>query len=239
MRLNLEQKLEEAINLNDNLEAEVNRLRNQNSSVERDFRAQMDDARQNERDLERDLRNELDAVRREGRDNERELRAELEDARRNERVGGSQARDLSRSDSRNRMTDERGQQLEMELDEQRRVTDEVRRDAARYMQDMRLMAQTSADALEKEERFRDQVSVLEREVRDWKNKYAAAKTRERSLRASSLGLPAANDDSKHYAQFMSPDGAVRDVLVTTFKSPSTSCFSSCGSRTAPTKSWSA
>jgi hypothetical protein len=210
-RRNLEKKLEEAQTLNDSLQVELNKLREDNAAVERDLRLQLDDARRSERDLERDLRAQVDQARREGLDMERDLRTQLE----NLRLKDNQGR--TRPDSAPGEWQQRCESLEKQLMEQQRTTDEVRREASQFLQEMRSLSEQSTEALEKEERLLDQVSQLEREVREWKSRYIKAKTRERSLRASSLGLPSANGESPQYSQFMSPDGLVKDFHVTNYQ----------------------
>ena len=211
LRRNLEQKLEEAQALNDSLQMELNKLREDNAAVERDLRKQLDDARRSERDLERDLRAQIDQARREGLDMERDLRAQLENVRLNEN------QNLSRADGAPEDWQRRCESLEKQLMDQQATTDEVRREASQFLQEMRILSEQSTEALEKEERLLDQVSQLGREVREWKSRYAKAKTRERSLRASTLGLPSANGASPQYSQFMSPDGLVKDFHVTNYQ----------------------
>jgi hypothetical protein len=211
LRRNLEQKLQEAQTLNDTLQAELNKLRDHNAAVERDLRLQLDDARRSERDLERDLRDQLDQARREGLDMERDLRAQLENMRLNDTQSRPQA------DSVPEEWQQRCESLEKQVAEQQRTTDEVRREASQFLQEMRILSEQSSEAFEKEERLLDQVSQLEREVREWKSRYIKTKTRERSLRASSLGLPSANGESPQYSQFMSPDGLVKDFHVTNYQ----------------------
>jgi hypothetical protein len=76
-------------------------------------------------------------------------------------------------------------------------------------------------AVEKEERLVQQVSSLEAELKDWKSRYARAKTQLRTLKASSIGLSAMlSPDISNYTRdpgFATPDGLVKDVHVTKFQ----------------------
>lgn len=213
LRRNLEEKLEDAQALNESLQSELNKVREGNAAIERDLRLQLDDARRSERDLERDLRAQLDAATRQNFDMERDLRAQIDEARRDT----EQNRSLNQADSAPSDWQQRCEALEKLLADQQRTTEEVRREASQFLQEMRMLSEQSTEAFEKEERLLDQVSQLEREVREWKSRYAKAKTRERSLRASSLGLPSANGESPQYSQFMSPDGLVKDFHVTNYQ----------------------
>lgn len=115
----------------------------------------------------------------------------------------------------------RAEDLEQELNEQQQLADEVRRDAAQYLQEMRELSNRSDMAFEKEERLTNQVNALEIELREWKARYARAKTQLRSLKASSIGLASlASPDISNYtrdASFSTPDGMVKDVHITKFQ----------------------
>jgi hypothetical protein len=190
-------------------------VRSENEASERDLRAQIDDAQRNERALEQDLKVQIDEVRRQGTDVERELRAQLESA-----VVNNNTRSRSRADSAPGEWRERYEAMERELAEQRQTTEEVRRDAAQFLQEMRTLSEQSADALEKEDQLLDQVSALERDVREWKSRYAKIKGQNRSLRASSVGLPGINADASQYsrdAEFSTPDGMIKDFHITNYQ----------------------
>lgn len=116
---------------------------------------------------------------------------------------------------------QRCEELEQELSEQQQVTEEVRRDASTFLQEMRELSSRSDAAVEKEERLVQQVSALEAELKEWKGRYARSKTQLRNLKASSIGLAAmASPDISNYtrdAAFSTPDGQVKDVHVTKFQ----------------------
>jgi uncharacterized membrane protein YccC len=150
--------------LNNSLKAEIDRVQSEKQASERDLQNQVETARRNERDLERDLRTQLDTTRREGQDIERDLRAQLASM-----AGGAMGSRGMNNDAPVEWR-ERFETLEQELTAQRQTTEEVRRDAAQFLQEMRSLSQQSTEAIGKEERLLDQVSALEREVREWKSR---------------------------------------------------------------------
>ena len=81
--------------------------------------------------------------------------------------------------------------MQDELTEQQRITDEVRQEAVQYLNEMRTMSENSVGSFEREEKLVTQVSNLERELKEWKARYARAKSQLRSLRASSAVFSAA------------------------------------------------
>ncbi|KAF1846070.1 uncharacterized protein K460DRAFT_119468 [Cucurbitaria berberidis CBS 394.84] len=177
LRYSLEEKVEQAENLNSSLRSDIDRLRSENDGVEKSLRAQIADL---------------------------ESRAPQQ-AYEN---GGGELR-------------QRCEALERELSEQQQVTEEVRRDASIFLQEMKELSSRSDAAVEKEERLATQVSLLETELKDWKSRYARAKTQLRNLKASSIGLSSlASPDIANYARdpnFNTPDGLVKDVHVTKFQ----------------------
>lgn len=217
LRSSLEAKVQEAQDLNNSLKAEIDRVQSEKQTSERELQGQIENARRNERDLERDLRTQLDNTRKESRDVERDLRTQLAAT-----AGGTMgSRTLSRTNSDAPPEwRERFETLEQELTAQRQTTEEVRRDAAQFLEEMRTLSQQSADAIGKEERLLDQVSALEREIREWKSRYSKVKSQNRSLRASSLGLPGINVDVSQFAQdspYTTRDGLIKDFHVTNYQ----------------------
>ncbi|KAF2840939.1 hypothetical protein M501DRAFT_929926 [Patellaria atrata CBS 101060] len=176
LQYSLEQKVEEAQRLNTSLQSELERMRIEKESSERDLRMQLDEARQ-------------------------------ESARGNRSNDDGEWR-------------ERYENLEKELEEQQQITEDVRRDASQFLQEMRSLSEQSHAAVEKEERLGQQVTQLENEIRDWKSRYARIKTQLRTFKASSIGLAAQNSNVAVYVRdttFTHPEGLVKDVQVTKFQ----------------------
>lgn len=217
LRSSLEAKVQEAQDLNDSLKTEIDRVQGEKQASERELQGQIENARRSERDLERDLRTQLESTRKEGQDVERDLRTQL--AAMAEGALGSRSLSRTNSDAPPEWR-ERFEILEQELNDQRQTTEEVRHDAAQFLEEMRSLSQQSADAIAKEERLLDQVSALEREIREWKSRYSKVKSQNRSLRASSLGLPGINADVSQFAHespYTTQDGLIKDFHVTNYQ----------------------
>ncbi|KAI4709747.1 hypothetical protein J4E89_005764 [Alternaria sp. Ai002NY15] len=177
LRNSLEQKVQQAENLNSSLRSEIDRLRNENEDVESSLRAQIEDLQSR---------------------------------------APQQAHDNGDGEWRQRC-----EELERELGEQQQVAEEVRRDAAMFLQEMKELSARSDAAAEKEEQMANQVSSLETELKDWKSRYAKAKTQLRNLKASSMGLQQLmslnQTNITRDAAFTTPDGLVKDVHITKFQ----------------------
>lgn len=109
--------------------------------------------------------------------------------------------------------------LQAELQEQQQVTEEVRREAAGFLMEMKALSEQSHSRWEHEERLSSEVHRLEEEVKQWKSRYAKAKTQLRHLRASSTGIELRSDVNaiaKDNA-FLQDNGLVKDVHVTKFQ----------------------
>ena len=185
-------------------------------------RAQWDDLRysleekvEKAETLNTSLRSEIDKIRMENSDSERKLQAHISDLQ-----AQSRQPQLSNNGDDGGWR-QRCEDLERELQEQQQISEEVRRDASVFLQEMRELSARSDNALEKEERLTNQVTLLEKELKEWKSRYAGAKTQLRSLKASSIGLASlASPDITNYARDASiatPDGVVKDVHVTKFQ----------------------
>lgn len=162
--------------------------------------------------LNASLRSEIEKIRNDNEDTERSLRAQIAVLEAN----GMQHGSGQDGDEWQR----RCHELEQELNEQQHVTEEVRRDAATFLQEMKELSARSDAAVEKEERMVNQISALESEVKDWKSRYARAKTQLRNLKASSIGLSLASPAITNLSRdttFSAPDGLVKDVHITKFQ----------------------
>ncbi|WKT39606.1 hypothetical protein QSH57_001425 [Fusarium oxysporum f. sp. vasinfectum] len=175
LRLNLENKLAEAQNLNDSMKQELQRVRE-------------------DHDIE---------IQR--------LRDDVAAAHESARSTGPAASD---SDLQ-RENDE----LRQELREQQQVTEEVRKEAQEFLLEMRQLSQQSGSTHERHAELEQTIERLEREVHEWKNRYAGAKTQLRHMRASSAGPGIEHDAAKHVREkgFMDDRGLVKDVHVTKFQ----------------------
>ncbi|KAF2848550.1 cell polarity protein-like protein [Plenodomus tracheiphilus IPT5] len=195
----------------------ADRTRDGNTASERaewdELRLSLEEKVEKAETLNSSLRSEIDKLRSENEGVERSLRAQIAEleSRPPQQAIGNNGGDWQR----------RCEELEQDLSEQQQVTEEVRRDAAVFLQEMRELSSKSDAAVEKEERMAGQLSALEAELKDWKSRYATQKTQLRNLKASSIGLSSlALSDMIPYTRdpaLSSPDGLVKDVHVTKFQ----------------------
>lgn len=157
------------------------------------------------------LREELDRLRDEHANEIRQLREDVDEARAsatNTAPGRGDA-ELEREND----------ELRAALKEQRETTAQVRREAQDFLQEMKLLSQQSGSSWAKQGELEKTIESLEQEVRDWRNRYAKAKTQLRSMRSSSMSLPADDDAGRHVRDkgFTDDSGLVKDVHVTKFQ----------------------
>jgi predicted nuclease with TOPRIM domain len=172
------------------LEGKVLRAEDLNISLQ----SELDQARIDQSNMERDLREQLEAA--QGTVGDTELQRRFDDLER------------------------RHQNLQAELQEQQQVTEEVRRDAANFLKEMRAMSERSNATWEREEKLSRDVNRLEEEVKEWKGRYVKARTQLRHLRTSSIGISNFRTDVGALArqnELMQPNGLVKDVYVTKFQ----------------------
>lgn len=163
-------------------------------------------------DLNSSLQLELDRVRAEQDSMERDLRSQLNEA----------SRGIGDTDLQARYADleTRHQSLQAELQQQRQVTDEVRREASTFLMEMKTLSEQSHANWEREEQLSTEVHRLEGEVNEWKHRYAKAKAQLRHLRTASGGISDSRPDASVLAKehdLVHVDGLVKDVHVTKFQ----------------------
>ncbi|KAF5019873.1 hypothetical protein F66182_8109 [Fusarium sp. NRRL 66182] len=179
LRLNLENKLAEAQNLNDSMKQELQRVRE-----DHDIETQR-------------LRDDVAAAQESAQESARNIEPVASDS------------ELQREND----------ELRHELQEQQRVTEEVRKEAEEFLHEMRLLSQQSGSTHERHAELEKIIERLEREVHEWKNRYASTKTQLRHMRASSAGPGIEHDAAKHVREkgFVDDNGLVKDVHVTKFQ----------------------
>ncbi|KAK0733583.1 hypothetical protein B0T26DRAFT_736496 [Lasiosphaeria miniovina] len=164
------------------------------------------------KELNNSLQRALDQIRDEHENEIQQLTDQLEEARqssRNKKPNGAASAELEREN----------QELRLALRDQQDVTEEVRREAQEFLREMRLLSQQSGATWERQTDLEKTIESLEKEVRDWRNRYARTKTQLRNMRASSLGLTIDQDAGKYIREkgFTQENGLVRDVHVTKFQ----------------------
>ncbi|KAF5671041.1 GRIP1 associated protein [Fusarium heterosporum] len=106
-------------------------------------------------------------------------------------------------------------ELRQALREQQMVTEEFQKS----MLEMREISQQSSATHERHAELDKTITSLEREVQEWKNRYASAKTQLRHMRATSAGPGIEQNAAKHLREkgFMDDRGLVKDIHVTKFQ----------------------
>lgn len=100
------------------------------------------------------------------------------------------------------------------------VTEEVRKEATEFLKEMKELSERSAESWEREEKLSQQICKLQDEVKEWKSRYARAKTQLRSIRAASVGLALQQPGLSVAARdggFTDANGIIKDVHVTKFQ----------------------
>ncbi|KAF6816011.1 cell polarity protein [Colletotrichum musicola] len=179
-----------------------------------DLRLNLENKLAQAQDLNESLKQDLDRMRDEHANESRQMREEMEELRQSSAVAvnmntGNADRELQQENER----------LRKSLQEQQQVTEEARREAREFLREMKMLSQQSGSTWQKQEELEATIEQLEQEVREWRNRYARAKTQLRSMRASSLGLTVEQDAAKYIREkgFTQENGAVKDVHVTKFQ----------------------
>lgn len=109
------------------------------------------------------------------------------------------------------------QELQLEHKQQQNITNEVKQDAAAFLDEMRALSAQSNQSYEREAHLVYQVQKLEDQTKEWKNRYARTKTQLRNLRASSLGLSLQQPDMTQLRGFTGQDGLIKGLHVTRYQ----------------------
>ncbi|CAI7586202.1 unnamed protein product [Penicillium glandicola] len=163
-------------------------------------------------DLNSSLQLELERVRTEHDAMERDLRSQLNDSSRGVDDAGLQARYVD--------LETQHQNLKAELQQQKQVTDEVRREASAFLTEMKTLSAESHSNWEREEQLSNEVHRLEANANEWKHRYAKVKAQLRHVRTSSGGFADSRPDASLVAkenELVQPDGLVKDIHVTKFQ----------------------
>ncbi|KAI4597136.1 component of the polarisome [Pestalotiopsis sp. 9143b] len=201
--------------LNKMIEEERSRSSNDNAEKAQwdGVRADLENQLAQAKSLSDTLRDNLDRMREDHDVEERQLREQLEEAeaavRNNMSNRGNADVELQREND----------DLRRALEEQQQVTEEVRKEAQQFLQEMKVLSEQHSPAWETQAELHKSVEQLEQEIKDWRNRYARTKTQLRNMRASSLGLTIDQDAAKYVREkgFTEENGLVKDVHVTKFQ----------------------
>ena len=166
------------------------------------------------RSLNNNLQSELDEVRNNHANTERELQSQLDTLATQASVGKSEWK------ARYENLEKVHQELRSALLRQDKLTTEVKQEAASSLNQMRALSERSNESQEREESLLRQVQKLEKEVQDWKSRYARKRTQARTLRASAMISSSQQADAGQVAKdrdFRAQDGLVKDIHITRFQ----------------------
>ena len=178
------------------------------------MQADLEDKLTEARNLNKNLQSELDKVRNKHANTERELRSQVDTLTTQASVGKSEWK--ARYDNLDRVH----QELRSALLRQDKVTSEVKQEAVSFLSQMRALSERSNESQEREENLIRQVHRLEKEVQEWKSRYARKRTLARTLRASAMTLSLQQADAGQVTMdgdFTTQDGLIRDIHVTSFQ----------------------
>ena len=178
------------------------------------LQSDLDDKLTEARNLNNSLQLELDKVRNNHANVERELQSQVDTLKTQSSVGKSEWK--ARYDN----LDKVHQELRSALLRQDKVTTEVKQEAAGFLSQMRALSERSNESQEREENLVHQVHKLEKEVQEWRNRYARKRTQARTLRASAMttSLQSADvDQISKDGDLIAEDGLVTDIHVTNFQ----------------------
>ncbi|KAI2640914.1 hypothetical protein GGS21DRAFT_487236 [Xylaria nigripes] len=158
--------------------------------------------------LTNSMRSELERLKEEHAAECRAIRKDIEASRQNNHHGGDQSALMKENE-----------ELRAALQEQQQVTEEARREARQFLEEMKALSLQHMPSWERQSELEKTVEQLEQQVRDWRNRYVRAKTQLRSIRTSSIGLTIEQDVGKYAREhgFTEANGLVKDVNVTRFQ----------------------
>lgn len=210
-------KLEELVRLKDE---ELARSQDSDQSgVSHSERQEWDDLREDleskiskAENLNNSLQQELERVRAEHDDVQRDLRNQIDEATQDAGHANLQARYAE--------LETKHHNLQVELQQQQRLTTDVRREASEILTEMKNLTTQNHTHWEREEQLSSSVHRLQAEVNDWKHRYAKTKAQLRHMRTSSGGLADSRPDASVLTkehELVQADGVVKDIHVTKFQ----------------------
>ena len=164
-------------------------------------------------DLHKNLQSELDKVRVDQAEKENTLRSRIESLNKKTTSG-----DEWKSRYDNLQQDH--EELKRALHIQQKVTDEVRKEASSFLNEMKSISEQSHQKSEQQEKQMVHIQNLDNEIMEWKRRHAQTKAQLRTMRTGSTGLsmdlPNASRLTKN-RDFTRPEGLIKDVHVTRFQ----------------------
>lgn len=157
------------------------------------------------------LKEQIDRLREEHSNETRQLRDEIEEAQ-------SSVSDMGPGQNDPELVRE-NEELRAALEEQRQTTMQVRREAQEFLREMKMLSAQSGSSWAKQGELEKTIETLELEVKDWRNRYARARTQLRSMRSPSMSMSVDQDAGRYIREkgFTDDSGLVKDVHVTKFQ----------------------
>ena len=163
------------------------------------------------RNLNNNLQSELDKLQNSHAETERSLRSQI-DLVTSEASGGGEWK------ARFENLDKEHQDLRTQFLRQEKITSEVKQEATGWLNQMKVLSERNGPSYEREEKMVHQIHSLEKELQEWKTRYAKSKTQLRTLRASSTAdILKSPDAGGAVKDFIAPDGLIKDIHVTKFQ----------------------
>ncbi|EGR47435.1 Hypothetical protein TRIREDRAFT_108829 [Trichoderma reesei QM6a] len=202
----IKKKEEEINNLRDNQSqaAAKDEEKQELAEVRSDLEGKLTEAEK----LSNSLKQELERMREEHENETRQLREQVR-----------QSVSVMSSASVNEDLQRENEELRQSLQLQQQITEEARAEAREFLREMRQLSQQSGSTYERQAELEKTIEQLEREVGEWRNRYAKTKTQIRSLRGSSAGFSVDGDATKLPSDntLLDEGGRVRDVHVTKYQ----------------------
>lgn len=172
----------------------------------------LEDKLANALNLNKNLQNEIEQIRSTHRETEREWEMEREKLAAKDDGGEWK----SAYDELN----QHHKELQKELQVQQQITDEVRREATAFLNEMKAISDSSGQNWEREEKLVQQLHALEEEAKEWKDRYARTKAQLRTMRTGSVSISMQLPNAAQHArggEFTHPDGLIMAVHITRFQ----------------------
>lgn len=198
MRLSIEDKLSEALNMNLRLQAEIDKLKSYHTEKEQDFQARIDQSSQ---------QNSQQSSGGEWRERYEHLNKDHQDLQHDHQGLQRQHQDLQREHH----------DVQRNAQEQHSLANQVRQETSSILTEMRAIADRGAINGDRQEKLVEQIHRLEDELGEWKDRYASATTQAGStpFHSSVIPIPNASNSTEDSSLFRA-HGLVPDIALTAF-----------------------
>ncbi|CCJ28267.1 unnamed protein product [Pneumocystis jirovecii] len=109
------------------------------------------------------------------------------------------------------------EKLKLEMEEQQRVTNNVKREAKEFLEEMRSLSEKETSSWQQIGTLSKQISFLQDEVNEWKSQYSKAKSQLQNLKATSLFSTQSLKLKADYENYIEDDGIINDTSLANFQ----------------------